>query len=121
MLRATLIAISAIACLAVPAAAASLLLDVKAAKLSASAITGLPELEVELADDDVQRLAKFTTRHVGERVEMRIDGALVMKPMIQTPILGGTIIITGQYSSSEWSGMADRLATGQTQIEIVLP
>jgi hypothetical protein len=50
---------------------------------------GRPSINVTVVDDGGRNLAQFTTAHVGEDIEVRSEGRLLMKARLSTALLGG--------------------------------
>lgn len=121
MLRRLLTTIISILGLIAPAIAAPLLLHVEKAAIAPDALSGFVQLQVQLEPDSARALTKFTSRHVGEVVEMWVDGKLVMSPMIQTVIVGGSITISGDFSTGELDRMAEQLNSNTATLEVVAP
>jgi preprotein translocase subunit SecD len=57
------------------------------------------------------RLARFTKRHIGEKVAILIDGRVVAAPRIMAEIPGGRALVHGRFSEAEARTIADRLAS----------
>ncbi len=43
--------------------------------------------------------AEFTANNVGRTVEVRIDGKVVMRPIIREPIKGGSVQVSGGFTA----------------------
>lgn len=121
MLRRLLIIAVAILGAATPAMAAPLQLHVERATIAPDPLSGFVQFQVQLKPDSATALKKFTARHVGQVVQMWVDGELVMSPMIQTVITGGAITISGDFSTGELDRMADQLNADTATIEVIAP
>ena len=57
-----------------------------------------------------KKIREVTARNIGTRIELRIDGTLVMSPVIRAalPDASGVAVITGNYTRAE----ADRIVSG---------
>lgn len=60
-----------------------------------------PTLAMGFDDEAARELAELTTRHIGERVIVTLEGQVVTDPIIQEPITGGSIVITGVDTVAE--------------------
>ena len=69
---------------------------------------GEPHVEVRLTKEGAQAFEAMTTRSVGRRIAIIVDGELMSAPVVQEPIPGGKLWITLPPASS--AGTADRLA-----------
>lgn len=56
---------------------------------------GHDAISVILGPSEAENFLSFTTRHVGEEAIIRICGEEVSRPVLLTPIPGGTILIVG--------------------------
>jgi hypothetical protein len=54
-----------------------------------------PTLAIRLNAAAAGRLAAVTRAHVGHSLALRIDGTVVMQPMINEPIEGGELVLSG--------------------------
>jgi preprotein translocase subunit SecD len=63
--------------------------------------------------------AEFTSRNIGHKMELRVDGKAVTAPVIREPILGGSGQISEKSMTVESAkAIAERLSTGKAKIEI---
>jgi preprotein translocase subunit SecD len=102
------------------AVAAPMPLAVKSASARSGAFTGEPTLVVELQPSAQRAFTKLTTRHVGETLNLLIDGAVVSSPRIQSPIVGSSVVISGDFTASEAMALAQRLSNGESSVEVDL-
>jgi len=102
------------------AAAAPMGLAIKSASVQADTFTGEPTLVVELQPSAQRAFTKLTTRHVGETLNLLIDGAVVSSPRIQSPIVGTSVVISGDFTPSEAVALAQRLSNGESTVEVDL-
>jgi len=64
-------------------------------------------VELRLTEEGTQQFADLTTKHVGKRCGMFVDGELVTAPIIRAPIPHGRALLTGDFAEDE----ANRIAT----------
>jgi preprotein translocase subunit SecD len=100
-----------------PAFAEPLVLEVKEAMVALDQRVQEPILSIRLTPAGREAFARFTTENVGRKVEMRIDGKVVMTPVIREPILGGSLQISGP-SLGDVRALASRLSAGNVKIEV---
>ena len=62
---------------------------------------GDPSIEFTLTEPGRKAFAEFTERHVGRRLVVAINGRGRSAPVIQTPILGGRILLSGNFTLPE--------------------
>lgn len=72
---------------------------------------GDPEihLSIRFSESGSKRLAEVTGQHRNERLAFLIDGAVVMAPVILTPIYDGNVMISGRYSEQEVTALANKI------------
>ena len=102
------------------ASAAPMSLAIKSASVQSDTFTGEPTLVVELLPSAQRAFAKLTTRHVGETLNLLIDGAVVSSPRIQTPIVGTSVVISGDFTPTEAVALSQRLSNGESVVEVEL-
>src|SRR3954452_22757367 len=100
------------------AGAEPLLLTVQQAVPALDPQTNEPLVRFTFRPESKQRFADFTTANVGKTIELRIDGRVIMRPVIRQPIYGGTGSIAGGFSFPEATDIARRLTAGTSQIEV---
>ena len=103
------------------ASAESLVLEIVQAELAYDQRTREPIVVYRLTELSKRLFADFTTRNIGRKTELRVDGRIVMKPVIRQPILGGSGQLSGQFSLDEAKDIAARLSsgTGKFEVEVV--
>ena len=93
-------------------------LYLKAATLTNTAIedarygddhTGLPAIHVRLTADAAGAFSDMTSRLIGERIAIVFEGGIITDPVVQTPILGGAMMITGDFEGEEAEDIASLL------------
>ncbi|WP_052153717.1 hypothetical protein [Devosia sp. LC5] len=114
-----IIALALLICLT-PALAKPIRLMVEFAKVVTDPLSGFDNLQIELTPAGQQAIAEFTTEHVGKTVDVSIDGKIINSPMIQSPILGTSIMLSGPYSVHELQVMANRLTDKTSTVEVDL-
>lgn len=72
--------------------------------------SGKPVLFFGFTEEAAESLARVTTELVGQPVPVVIDGDTVMSPIVQAPILGGSMQLTGMFSKAELDDLAERLS-----------
>lgn len=120
MLRHTLIITLALLIGLTPATAKPIRLMVEFAKVITDPLSGQDGLQIDLTPAGQQAIAEFTTEHVGKMIDVTIDGKIINSPTIQSPILGGTIMLSGPYSVYELQLMANQLTAKTSTVEIDL-
>ncbi|QDZ11398.1 SecDF P1 head subdomain-containing protein [Devosia ginsengisoli] len=105
--------------LLVPSAlAADILLAVETATASRDPFTALPTVEIVLTPEARKAFAKLTLEHIGDVIELRVDGELLTSPVVQTPIMDGVVVISGALTEADANALADRLADQASRITL---
>lgn len=98
--------------------AAPMVLAITNASVKVDVFSGLPTLQIELTPKAQRSFAKFTTRHLGQAVDFIIDDTIVSSPVVQAPILGPSLIISGDFTFSELTVLARRLSDGNAMVAV---
>ncbi len=115
--RALLVALAALFA-AGAAAAERLPLSVAAVEIVPDTVPGGQMLHVELTPDSRAAFAGFTGRHVGETIDLSVEGRVVMSVRVVEPIEGGVFVIGGTFAKGELEALARRLVAGKATIEV---
>lgn len=100
--------------------AAPIGLAIKSASVQAGTFGGEPTIVVELEPDAQRTFAKLTTRHVGEVLDLLIDGTVVSSPRVQSVIPGPSVVISGDFTASQAADLARRISSGDARVEVEL-
>jgi preprotein translocase subunit SecD len=102
------------------AVAESFIFEVASAAPSLDEKTNQPMVTYMLKDSARRMFADLTARNVGKRIEIRLDGQVVMSPIIREPIRGGSGILSGNLTLQQAKDIADRLSTGgKLEVEVM--
>jgi len=82
--------------------------------------TKQPVITIRLTERSGRMFAEFTKSNVFRKTEVRIDGKVVMSPVIREPILNGSLQVNGNFTLKEAQELADRLNRGATRVEVEL-
>jgi preprotein translocase subunit SecD len=106
--------------LALGAAAFAEPLQLSVAKVSVvtDRITDQKSLSLELTPQSREAFGVFTTAHVGDTIDLRIDGAVVMSPRLMEPILGGLIMVSGTFEPGQLVEIGKRIIPGGAKVEV---
>ncbi len=70
---------------------------------------GKPQVLITFTEEGKKQFAEATTKYVGKRIAILLDGKLETAPTVNEPILGGSAVITGNYTEGEAASLAKRL------------
>jgi preprotein translocase subunit SecD len=99
--------------------AETILIEVKVADARIDPQTKHSIIFVKLTEESKRLIAEMTQKNVGKATEFRVDGRVLMKPVIREPLLAGVFEISGNYSLNEAKDIAKRLSSG-TKIEVAI-
>jgi preprotein translocase subunit SecD len=102
------------------AAAEPLLLEVARAETGFDRRSNEPIVSLKLSEKSARLLAQLTQENVGRPMHLRVDGKIVMSPVIREPILHGSLQISGRFSAKEAKDIADSIRSGsKVEVELV--
>jgi SecD/SecF fusion protein len=102
--------VGALLCLVHNVTAADFELAVETAKIGLDPFTAAPIVEAVLTTEGRKAFAKLTLAHIGDVIELRVDGELLTAPVVQSPILDGKLVISGSMTATEARSLAARLS-----------
>jgi preprotein translocase subunit SecD len=77
-----------------------------------------PIVNIVMTDASKRAFADLTAKSIGKPMEFRVDGRVVMKPVIREPILGGSGQISGSFNVDQAKALAERLSSGAGKLEV---
>lgn len=83
--------------------------DVASAEISMDQNSGRPAVFVRLTDDGGRRFGFITSASLSELLAIAIDGTVQSAPRVMSPILGGSMVIQGNFSVADAAGLAAML------------
>lgn len=86
---------------------------------SSAADTG-PQVAIEFTDEGSKKFTEITKRNVGRRLAIFLDEQPLMwpPPVVQQEIVGGSAVITGQFTASEAKNLSIQLNAGALPVPI---
>jgi hypothetical protein len=73
--------------------------------------SGQPVIAITMADGLALAFSRLTVAHVGEVMDLLVCGAVVSSPVIQAPIYGNELRITGTFTVDQAADLARRIST----------
>lgn len=95
-----------------------LLLQLMDAEVDVDAYTGDPVVNIRLAKKSQARFAAFTADHIGQQIELVVNGMVVASPVIQGKIDSPNLQVSGLGETEATAEMATKLAGGQAMVEV---
>lgn len=92
----------------------------KKAQLEFDQTTYKPHVGLEFNDEGAKLFADITSRNVGKRVAIYLDGTPITVPVVQEAITGGKAQITGNFTEKEAKQLVERLNAGALPVPITL-
>ncbi|HRY52583.1 MAG TPA: protein translocase subunit SecD [Candidatus Portnoybacteria bacterium] len=82
--------------------------------------TNEPQVGLEFNDEGAALFEEITSRNVGKRVAIYLDGAPISTPTVNSAISGGKAQITGNFTYDEAKQLVQRLNAGALPVPISL-
>ena len=118
MLRGGLIAAGLLVASAAVAAAEPIVIEIESAQANFDQRTSEPVVAFKMTAASQRLFGEFTSKNVGRKAEIRVDGRALMAPVIREPILGGSGQIAAGFKLDEAKALADRLSSGRARMEV---
>ena len=77
-----------------------------------------PQVSIEFTPKGAEKFAEITKRNVGKPLAIFLDDQLVSAPNVAQEILGGSAVITGQFTTDEAKNLAIQLNAGALPVPI---
>ena len=81
---------------------------------------GEPEVSLQFDDEGTKLFADLTKKNLGKKIAIFLDGELQIAPTVQSEIINGQAVITGNYTFKEAKDIADRLNEGALPVPLTL-
>ena len=94
--------------------------QLKTARVEFDQNTGSPHVSLLFNSEGADLFGQITSRNVGLRVAIFLDGLPISVPTVQDAIYGGQAIITGNFTLDEAKMLAQRLNAGALPVPIHL-
>jgi hypothetical protein len=82
--------------------------------------SGRPQIDIEFSPSGAAKLAKLTKASVGRAMAISVDGRILSIAVIQAPIEGGRLAMTGGYTADESRDVARLLSSGALPAKLKL-
>ncbi|MEP7162926.1 MAG: protein translocase subunit SecD [Candidatus Moraniibacteriota bacterium] len=81
---------------------------------------GAPQIGLKFDSEGAKFFADITKRNVGKPVAIFLDGQIISQPTVQTEILDGQAVITGNFTLAEANALVKRFNEGALPVPITL-
>ena len=82
--------------------------------------TGSVQVSLQFDNEGGDLFAELTKKNIGQQIAIFLDGEVISAPVVQTEILGGRAVISGNFSIDEAKLLSRRLQAGALPIPIEL-
>jgi preprotein translocase subunit SecD len=104
----------------VDAAAEPVLLEVVTLEAQYDARIAASISNLKFSEKSARLIAQLTQENVGRVMHLRVDGKIVMSPVIREPILAGSVQISGGFIAKEAENIASSIRSGaKVEVEVV--
>lgn len=83
--------------------------DLETAQPSFDSTTNEPVVMFTFSKEGGAKFGKFTSRHVGQMIDVRVCGEIITSPTIREPIFGGSGQLSGNMNSEDTAELAAKL------------
>jgi preprotein translocase subunit SecD len=101
-----------------PAAAEPLAIEVVGADVEIEPHGNRPIVWIRMKPETSRALLRLTTENVNRRIDIRVDGKSMMKPVIRAPVRSERMPITGTFTVEQADALAKRIASGASRVEV---
>ncbi|MDP3901582.1 MAG: protein translocase subunit SecD [bacterium] len=84
----------------------------KKAQVTLNSQLGQPEILIEFNSEGASLFEEITGRNIGKPLAIFLDGELISAPTVNDKIIGGTAVISGQFTPDEGKNLAGLLNAG---------
>ena len=92
----------------------------KKSQLEFDQTTYNPHIVLEFNDEGAELFGDITSKNIGRRVAIYLDGSPISIPVVQEAITGGRAQITGDFALDEAKQLVQRLNAGALPVKIAL-
>jgi len=95
--------------------------DLKKAQVtfgSTNQIAAGPQVAIEFSSQGAEKFAEITRRNVGKPLPIFLDGVPISTPKVEGEIVGGSAVITGDFTIDEAKSLAIQLNAGALPVPV---
>ncbi|KKQ41715.1 MAG: Preprotein translocase subunit SecD, partial [Microgenomates group bacterium GW2011_GWC1_37_8] len=94
--------------------------DLESATVTFDRNTGKPVVQIEFTDEGGKKFAEITKKNVGKPLPILLDNYPVSQPTVQEEIIGGSAVITGEFTLEQARNLAIQLNAGALPVPVKL-
>lgn len=80
--------------------------------------TGAPTVQLSFTPEGAKKFAEITKRNVNKRLGFALDNVMIDAPYVQTPILDGNAVISGEFSLEQAKNLNLQLNAGALPVSL---
>lgn len=92
--------------------------DLKSSSVVFDPQTGNPQVQIVFTSDGGKKFASLTEKNVGKPIVIVLDNQVVSAPVVQTAIVDGTAVITGNFTTDGAKQLSIELQAGALPIPL---
>lgn len=92
--------------------------DLQKSSVSFNSQDGKPEIILQFTEEGGKKFGEITSRNIGKKVWILLDGQILTDPVVQVAILDGRAVINGQYTIEQAKNMVITLNAGALPVPI---
>ncbi|HVA96614.1 MAG TPA: protein translocase subunit SecD [Candidatus Acidoferrales bacterium] len=92
--------------------------DLKQAAVTFDTNTGKPQVQLTFTPAGAKKFADITSNNVGKIVAIALDQQVIEAPTVQQPIVGGSAVITGSFTTQQANDLAIQLNAGALPVSL---
>jgi len=93
--------------------------DINSASVGFDPNTGSPQVRLDFTEKGAQEFAEITKRNVNKRVAIVLDDIVLEAPVVNQPILEGSAVITGGFTSDSAKALSTQLNAGALPVALI--
>jgi len=92
--------------------------DLQQATVSFNANTGQPQVQLTFTPEGTKKFAEITQRNVDKILAIALDNYVIEPPRVNEPILNGSAVITGNFTTEQAKALTVQLNAGALPISL---
>lgn len=92
--------------------------DLQKSSVTFNSQDGKPEISLQFTPEGGKKFGEITSRNIGKKVWILLDGQILTDPVVQVAILDGRAVINGSYTIEEAKNMVITLNAGALPVPI---
>lgn len=82
--------------------------------------TGKPQVQLNFTSEGEKKFAEITKRNVSKVVAIALDNQIIEAPRVQEPILNGSAVISGSFTSEQAKSLSIQLNAGALPVPLIV-